>query len=105
DEGSEADVPLEAAPSAARRDEDMEFGAIPQEDQPRAAAGAVRSSGPSPVSMPAGRGASKALKPKRKLNLRLYGGLFVVFVAGASLSLVPSVGPFGAYLLIDQLKA
>ncbi|MEI9951035.1 MAG: zinc-ribbon domain-containing protein [Pseudomonadota bacterium] len=103
DEGGEAEVPIEAGPPpAARRDEDMEFGAIPQEDQPRPTAGAT---GPTHVALPIGRGAPEMLKGKRKLDLRLYGGLFVVFVAGAALALVPSVGPFGAYLLIDQLKA
>ena len=55
--------------------------------------------------MPVDRGAPETPKRKRKLNLRLYGGLLVVFVAGAALSLVPSIGPFGAYLMIDQLKA
>lgn len=107
DDGSEAEVPLEAAP-AGRRDEDMEFGAIPQEDQPRgvSAAASVPSAGaPTHVAQPAGRRAAKVRGPKRKLNLRLYGGLFVVFIAGAALSLVPSVGPFGSYLVIDQLKA
>ncbi len=106
DEGGEAEVPIEAgAPPAARRDEDMEFGAIPQEDQPRAAAGAAGAAGPTHVAMPIGRGTPEMLKRKRKIDLRLYGGLLVVFVAGAALALVPSVGPFGAYLVIDQLKA
>jgi len=103
DEGSEAEVPLEAGPPpAAHRDEDMEFGAIPQADRPRATPGAVA---PTQVSTPVGRGAPQTLKRKRKINFRLYGGLLVVFMAGAALSLVPSVGPFGAYLVIDQLKA
>jgi predicted Zn finger-like uncharacterized protein len=102
DEGGEAGVPIEAAPPAARREEDMEFGAIPQEDQPRAKPGV---SGPTQVPVAVGRGAPKLPKAKRKLDLRLYGGLFVLFVGGASLSLVPSVGPFGSYLVIDQLKA
>jgi len=105
DESDEAAVPLEATPAASARDEDMEFGAIPQEDQPRAAGSAAVKAGPTHAAVPVGRGAPQLVKPKRKLNLRLYGGIFVLFVAGASLSLVPSVGPFGAYLLIDQLKA
>jgi len=100
DEDSEAEVPIEAGPHAARRDEDMEFGAIPQEDQPRKAVGAAA---PTHVAMPVGRGAPEIRK--RKLDLRLYGGLFVLFVGGAALALVPSVGPFGAYLVIDRLKA
>src|SRR6478736_4906428 len=100
DEGSEAEVPLEASP-APRRDEDMEFGAIPQEDRPRVAPSAAAAV----ATVPAGRSKTNAQKPKRKLDLRLYGGLFVVVVAGASLSLLPTVGPFGAYLVIDQVKA
>jgi len=100
DEGSEAEVPLEAGPRlGARRDEDMEFGAIPQEDQPRATPGGAAQA---PVASSVGRAAPPTLKQKRKLDLRLFGGVFVVFVAGAALSLVPALGPFGAYLLIDQ---
>ncbi|HYP91549.1 MAG TPA: hypothetical protein VEQ59_25450, partial [Polyangiaceae bacterium] len=103
DDSEEAEVPLEAGPRATHRDEDMEFGAIPQEDQPRATARAA--AGPKAVATPVGRDAPLAPKPKRKLDLRIYGGVFVVFVAGAALALVPSVGPFGAYLVIDQVKA
>jgi len=103
DEGGEAEVPLEAGAAPARRDEDMEFGAIPQEDQPRTAAS---SAGPTRVPMPVGRGGEPEMaKPKRKLDLRVYGAVFLVFVGGAALALVPSVGPFGAYLVIDRLKA
>ena len=104
DEGGEAEVPLEAGPPAARRDEDMEFGAIPQEDQPRPGAAAAAAA-TAQVAMPAGRGALKIPKAKRKLNLKLYGGVLVLFVGGAALALVPSVGPFGSYLVIDKLKA
>ncbi|HEY3665010.1 MAG TPA: tetratricopeptide repeat protein [Polyangiaceae bacterium] len=100
DEGGEAEMPIEAAPAPARRDEDMEFGAIPQEDQPRAVAG-----GPTHVSMPVGRAAGEVLPPKRKSRLQMYVGLFVVCVGGAALALVPTVGPFGAYVIIDHLKA
>ena len=103
DEGGEAEVPLEAGAVPARRDEDMEFGAIPQEDQPRKAAS---SAAPTRVPVPVGRGgAPEMVKPKRKFGLRGYGALFLVFVGGAALALVPSVGPFGAYLVIDRLKA
>ncbi len=104
DEGAEAEVPIESGAVAPPRAATKTWSSarIPQEDQPRAAAGAA---GPTHVAMPIGRGTPEMLKRKRKLDLRLYGGLFVVFVAGAALALVPSVGPFGAYLLIDQLKA
>ena len=104
DDGGEAEVPIDAAgaPAGARRDEDMEFGAIPQEDQPRADAAGGRAQ----VAMPVGRAAKpKILKPKRKLDLRLYGAIFLLVVGGAALALVPSVGPFGAYVVIDHLKA
>ena len=104
DDSVEAEVPIDAvgSPAGARRDEDMEFGAIPQEDQPRAAA----AGGPAHVSMPVGRGGKpKILRPKRKLDLRLFGGVFLLVVGGAALALVPSVGPFGAYVVLDRLKA
>ena len=101
DEGGEAGVPIDAAPSPGRRDEDMEFGAIPQEDQPRPNTAAA--TGPTHVAMPLGR--PELLKRKRKLGWRLFAGLFVVCVGGAALALVPSVGPFGAYVVIDKLKA
>jgi predicted Zn finger-like uncharacterized protein len=101
DEGGEAEVPIEASGSPARREEDMEFGAIPQEDQPRPAA----AGGPKHVSMPVGRAAGEVLPAKRKSRVQLYAGLFVVFVGGAALALVPTVGPFGAYVVIDHLKA
>jgi len=104
DDGDEAEVPLEAgSPLAPRRDEDMEFGAIPQEDQPRVAEAAPTKKAKAEAKI--ARAAPEKLKPKRKLDWRVYGGVLVVFLAGASLSLVPSVGPFGAYLVIDQLKA
>src|SRR6185369_12229847 len=56
DEGGEAEVPIDASPAPARRDEDMEFGAIPQEDQPRPDTAAGATAGPTHVAMPLGRG-------------------------------------------------
>jgi len=108
DEGSEAELPIEATatpaalPAAAtlgKRDEDMEFGAIPQEDQPKAGTGATH------VAMPGARQPAEILPARRKLGLKLYAGLFVVLVGGAALTLVPSLGPFGAYFVIDHVKA
>ncbi len=100
DDGSEAEAPIEAgAPPAPRRDEDMEFGAIPQEDQPRAGAGPTR------VSKPAGRNTAEVVPRKRASRAQLFGGLFVLFVGGAALALLPTVGPFGFYVIVDHLKA
>jgi predicted Zn finger-like uncharacterized protein len=77
---------------APRGDEDMEFGAVPQE-RGQAAATAQ------PV-MP-------SIKPTQRARwpLRVFGGLLVVAVAGGSLSFVPSLGPYGAYFISDHLRA
>ncbi|MEO7032202.1 MAG: tetratricopeptide repeat protein [Polyangiaceae bacterium] len=98
DEGDEAEMPIDAAP--ARREEDMEFGAIPQEDQPRGPAG-----GATHVAMPVGRAVGEVLPGKRKSRLKLFTGLFVLVVGGSALALLPNIGPFGAYVIIDRLKA
>ena len=102
DLGDEAELPIEAgigpAGGATRRDEDMEFGAIPQEDQPRAASSQTH------VAI-AGKRPQEISRPSRKLGLKLYAGLFVVLVGGASLALLPSLGPFGYYFILDHVKA
>jgi tetratricopeptide (TPR) repeat protein len=101
--GSDAEaseLPIEAAAPAARSEEDMEFGAIPQEDKPRASVGPARASlgiARAPSVMPAA--------PRRRLAPKIFAGLFVVAVGGGALSFVPSLGPFGAYFISDQLKA
>jgi cellulose synthase operon protein C len=95
-------VPLEEPPvrsanvrgdAPARGEEDMEFGAVPQE---RADA--------SPAAM---HTKLATLEPKRrsKAPARVLGGLLVVAVAGGSLAFVPSVGPYGAYWIGDRLNA
>jgi cellulose synthase operon protein C len=98
--GDDADLPIEAGGAAApaRRDEDMEFGAIPQEDQPKPG------TGPTHVVLPGTRAAAEIL-PRRKVGVKLFAGLFVMLVGGAALALVPTVGPFGCYFVIDHLKA
>jgi tetratricopeptide (TPR) repeat protein len=101
DEDGAAELPIEAGAPAPRRDEDMEFGAIPQEAQPRPSA----APGTTHVAMPVGRAVAEVLPAKRKPRAQLYGAVFVLFVGGAALALLPTVGPFGAYVVIDHLKA
>jgi tetratricopeptide (TPR) repeat protein len=86
------------APTAAvsgRVDDDMEFGAVPQEAQA------------APGQMPVALSPSKlpAQKKKSRLGLQLLVGTFVLGLGGAALALVPAIGPFGAYFVMDHLKA
>ena len=95
--GVDVEAPLvgSVAPHA---DEDMEFGAVPQErPQPAAATAAATAIG---QGMP-------ALKPKHRARwpLRLFGALLFVAVAGGSLSFVPALGPYGAYWISDHVRA
>jgi tetratricopeptide (TPR) repeat protein len=84
-----------AAPGP-RGDDDMEFGAVPQEATPGATA-------QQHVAMAAAKPASE--RPKRRLGLRVLVGVFVVGLGGAALALVPSIGPFGAFFVMDHLNA
>ena len=110
DEGGEADVPIDGSP-ATRHDEDMEFGAIPQEAPSRSSARAGADEAASALGKSAAprrpRGGVTGATPtsKRKLPVRLLAGGLVLFLGGASLALVPSIGPFGAYVIVDHLKA
>ena len=93
------DAPLPAAPAAAtagRGEDDMEFGAVPQE----ATAGAA-----SVARVGAPKAKLGAQKPRSRLGLQLLVGTFVLGLGGAALALVPSVGPFGAFFVMDHLKA
>jgi tetratricopeptide (TPR) repeat protein len=99
--GTAAPVPLEEPPvrsapgrrDAGRADEDMEFGAVPQER--------------SDVAPSAMHAKVVAPEPRRrsKAPLRILGGLLAVAVLGGSLAFVPSVGPYGAYWIGDRLNA
>ena len=90
--GVDVDAPIIRS-VAPRSDEDMEFGAVPQENARPAAT--VLSGG-----MP-------AVTPKHRARwpLRVFGGLLFVAVAGGSLSFVPALGPYGAYWISDKLHA
>ena len=87
-------APMPAATS--RADDDMEFGAVPQE---------ARAGGPGQMRVSLGAAKLPAQKPKRRLGLQLLIGTFVLGLGGAALALVPAVGPFGAYFVMDHLKA
>ncbi|MEZ4227390.1 MAG: tetratricopeptide repeat protein [Polyangiaceae bacterium] len=94
--GGEVDLEREA-PAQPRGDDDMEFGGIPQElpggQQPAIPTG-IR---PIQIAPP---------PPKRRVGLRAIAAFVVVFVVGgASLSLVPEVGPFGAYWIVDKIQS
>jgi len=93
-----SDVALDAPPvpaATARPEDDMEFGAVPQE---AAAGGSAQQ-----VGAPKTKLAAK--KPRSRLGVQLLVGAFVLGLGGAALALVPSVGPFGAFFVMDHLKA
>jgi tetratricopeptide (TPR) repeat protein len=98
--GGGGEVALDAAPAATaatgRSDDDMEFGAVPQE----APSTATRVQSGAPQAKVAA-----AKKPKSRLGLQLLVGGFVLGLGGAALALVPSVGPFGAFFVMDQVNA
>jgi cellulose synthase operon protein C len=99
--GSEAEVALDgpprtpAAAASGRVDDDMEFGAVPQEAPAAAAA----------LHVPLTPSKKPPPKPKRRLGLQLLIGTFVLGLGGAALALVPAIGPFGAYFVMDHLRA
>lgn len=77
-------------------EEDMEFGEVPQEHAvPQATALTAQHV---PV-------AGVPVRTGGRLLLKLGAGLFALTLGGAALSLAPSLGPFGAYFVIDKLKA
>lgn len=111
-EGLSDDVSLEAAApgyrAAVPSDQDMEFGDVPQEPSARPAAPVavpgVPSAQPSgPVSRRVAAPSAPAPARKRALRWLIVPG--VILVGGAALAFVPNVGPFGAYFIIDQLRA
>jgi hypothetical protein len=98
--GVSADVALEGGPAPApprANDDDMEFGAVPQEAAPGSSAQVQH------VGLAGAKLAPQ--KPKSKLPLQILAAVFVIGLGGAALALVPSVGPFGAYFVMDRLNA
>ncbi len=104
DEGLGADVALEDVRprQLSQADEDMEFGAIPQEEAaPQNAAPA----GASQVRMNVGVLPPEQARKSNKAARIGLGLLVVVCLGGGALALVPDVGPFGYHLALDTLKS
>jgi tetratricopeptide (TPR) repeat protein len=112
DEAGSSAVDAELGTSRRSRvdDEDMEFGAIPQEasrDESAvpAAALAARDASVQAAPAPAAPALKATAKPASKRRARIIAGAFAATViAGGALAMVPSLGPFGAYWITDQLK-
>ncbi|HEU5077311.1 MAG TPA: tetratricopeptide repeat protein, partial [Polyangiaceae bacterium] len=105
DDAPAADVALdEVRPrQLSQTDEDMEFGAIPQEE-PAVPQNAAPPAG-SQVRMNVGVLPPEQRK-KSKNAARIGLGLLVVMsVGGGALALVPDVGPFGYHFAVDTLKS
>ncbi|HWA73591.1 MAG TPA: tetratricopeptide repeat protein [Polyangiaceae bacterium] len=108
-----ADVSLDAQLPPARpampSEEDMEFGEVPQEREP-GAGGPARAQARPELAEPLAPPSSAERRPrvpraKAKLPVRTLASACVLLVGGASLGFLPQAGPFGAYWIIDRVKA
>jgi tetratricopeptide (TPR) repeat protein len=92
-----------------RHDEDMEFGAIPQQAPTYSRAPTALATARTELA-PAARpvAPTEPMSPTRPRSRRttrvVAASLATVVIAGGALALVPAVGPFGAYWVSDQLK-
>jgi tetratricopeptide (TPR) repeat protein len=85
-------------------DEDMEFGAIPQESsRPRAAPTEAQPVAPRPAKATERATPQRAPSSRRFATRAALGLVAALVVGGAALALVPSIGPFGIYALQDWL--
>jgi tetratricopeptide (TPR) repeat protein len=90
-----------ALPASPAADDDMEFGAIPQE----AEAAAPPPSEPVASTRAALEETAERRASRRRRPWVTVGALVgTVALGGAALALVPSVGPYGVYFLTDQLR-
>ena len=108
DAGGEVNI-ADGAASGPPSDDDMEFGAIPQEDEPRgpspaATAGVGDEPGAMHVPMKVGvaeqEQAAAVVQRRRRGRVRIavLAGVLVI-AGGGALALVPDVGPFGWYVI------
>ncbi len=96
-------VDLRSSPPAAA-EEDMEFGAIPQEPPQ---AGLRTGEAPAESVPEATKRVLPALEQARRKRRRwlVAGGVMgVAIIGGAALSLVPDLGPFGAHYIVDTMN-
>jgi predicted Zn finger-like uncharacterized protein len=104
-----AEVNLESVPPVSKReaDDDMEFGAIPQERE-TAAATPSEELDAAPAPGPVGVAVAPRVqlpRPKRR-GLRFAVAIIAILaIGGAALALVPALGPFGAYWILDHVRA
>lgn len=78
------------------RDEDMEFGAIPQEPPVH---------GQPPPALAPALPLPTDVRPRKRVGLRAAVGIGVLVVLGGmSLALVPDVGPFGVHWILEQVQ-
>jgi tetratricopeptide (TPR) repeat protein len=98
DGGGADEVPLEEA-RRPPRDEDMEFGGLPEERAPALAAA------PAAVALAPPPAVSPAVTQRSRWPLRVFGGLLVLAVGGGSLAFVPEIGPYGLYWIGDRVNA
>ena len=97
--------PASAAPLPAAED-DMEFGAIPQEAGAGNMAAPAAAHAPVPLHAPLPGSLPQAELPRRRRGLRLLlGALVLVVLCGGALALVPTIGPFGWYWMSDRFRA
>lgn len=103
--GGDADSMFGESPGT---DDGMEFGGVPQEDAPLGGP-AEADVGGSALHARMAIGAMPEIETdrqrrrKRRMRVAVASG-FVVLVAGGSLTLLPEVGPFGAFYILDRVQ-
>ncbi|MBN1611998.1 MAG: zinc-ribbon domain-containing protein, partial [Polyangiaceae bacterium] len=88
-------------PVAQAADDDMEFGAIPQETE----TAAPPPSEPAAGALAAAEETAEQRASRRHRRVAVLGAVLgALALGGAALALVPSLGPYGIYFLTDQLR-